>query len=247
MKRLVYAAIVLFLLVSVLWLLRTPQEPAAAESKTPDTNSVPGAATTAASSAVRPTESAGRSPSVSADDHVTAGPSTPAPSSGKEDFHLPPPTGSASDPLDVVRRYGSGAGWSGDGGSFEVLKLRAVRRDEYSPELGPALFERNGRVVFAAENGDALDGRSLPVVARASNGVLGFLSGVLLVTLNDRSDVDPVARTHGLELKAYDEDLRLATLRVPEGTSILQMMKTLQSDPSVADVKPEVIQSFKRF
>lgn len=147
---------------------------------------------------------------------------------------------------EFLRPYRSGTLIDTNGTSYEVLNLRAVPKDEYRPEMGAVVTEKMNYMMIAGSQG-LTAGVTLPVVARASNGLLGIVTGTFLVKIKDLSDVSPVARTHGLTLKFLDEDTKVAYFSAAPATSLNDVLSALKDDPSVENASLEVIQSQKRF
>lgn len=258
MKRAVDIVLILVAAAGLLWLLRGassgPAFTAASEDDAPRSESAstaPHAANRGAPTPIAAAKAGAEETPLSEEPSPARTPSQ-GPPTGKADIALPArDTANDRAPADLARRYATGTRWQTGNDEFQVLTLRAVARGDYDAELGPVVFEKNGQVFFEGARADAgkaiLDGRSLPAVARTANGRVGFLSGTLLVTLKDRHAVDGVAASHGLQVKAFDEELRLAYLAVAAPGSVLDAVESLKNDASVEAVKPEVILSFKRF
>lgn len=253
MKRAVDIVLILIATAGLLWLLRGASSGTAFTAATDTSDEAPRPETARAAPQAASSGAPGpRNTTPAPDEPSPAREPSQGPPTGKTDIALPTrDTANDRAPADLARRYSAGTRWQTENGEFQVLTLRAIAKADYDTELGPVVFEKDGRVFFEGGRADAgkaiLDGRSLPTVARTANGRVGFLSGTLLVTLKDRHAVDGVAASHGLQVKAFDEELRLAYLAIAAPGSILDAVESLKNDASVEAVKPEVILSFKRF
>ena len=133
--------------------------------------------------------------------------------------------------------------------TFEMLKLKAVAKDQYDPRLGLLISEKLGFVIYAADDHSpfllSIDG-NLPVVANKSNGMLGIVTGTIVVTLKESSMAQAVAQNYGLTLKYLDKEMRLAYFSAPSKTALDKVVEALQKDVSVEHVNLEIVQSKKR-
>jgi hypothetical protein len=132
--------------------------------------------------------------------------------------------------------------------SFEMMKLKAVLESSYRPEMGERIEEKFGFVIFASRQSQfnlTLDG-SLPVVAKIGNGVLGIVTGTIIVTLTDSQAAKNVANAHGLNLKFVDLDLKLAYYSAPATAALDQVAAELKANSYVEQVTLEVVQARKR-
>lgn len=147
-----------------------------------------------------------------------------------------------------LQPYRTGTGLRVDRQAFELLSLRAIAKERYDESLGPLVSERLGYAIFAPGTAAALVvGDGLPVVVKTSNGMIGIVTGTVLVTLKDRGSLRAVESAHALSLRHYDEDLRLASFVVPESKSLTSVVDELRADASVEDASLEIVQSWKRF
>ncbi len=133
--------------------------------------------------------------------------------------------------------------------TYEMLKLKAIPRGQYDPRLGERITEKLGFVIYAAPSTKpfelAVDG-SLPVVAQKSNGMLGIVTGTIVVTLKQSSMAQGLAQSYDLTLKYLDKDMRLAYFSAPDKTALDQVVVALQKDSAVEHVNLEIVQSKKR-
>lgn len=133
--------------------------------------------------------------------------------------------------------------------TFEMLKLKAITKDQYEPHMGSLISEKLGFVIYAADDHDpfllSIDG-TLPVVANKSNGMLGIVTGTIVVTLKESSMAQALAQTYDLTLKYLDKEMRLAYFSAPSKTALDKVVEALQKDVSVEHVNLEIVQSKKR-
>ena len=142
--------------------------------------------------------------------------------------------------------FRTGQRFTGGRQEFEVLRLRAIEKENYDPSLGARVDERLGYVIFASAGGFALDGAGLPVVVKGSAGAFAIVTGTILVTLKDKNALSAVEKTHGLSLRHFDEAIGLASFAAPEASPLNALVDGLKSDPSVADATLEILQNWKR-
>lgn len=172
------------------------------------------------------------------------------PAKGRESLRLAPNQNlqaAAIQQQDFLNRYrvpGPIAGAE----NFEMLKLKAIPAQAYRPDMGPRIDEKFGFVIMAGEQNRfdiAIDG-SRPVVAKKGNGMLGILTGTIIVVLKDNNAADELARSYNLTLKFLDPDLKLAYYSAPTETPLDQVAAQLEANSSVERVTLEVVQTRKR-
>lgn len=131
---------------------------------------------------------------------------------------------------------------------YELLSIRALPKAEYGGPASKVLFERLGFVFFdgAQHQGLHVDG-TFPVVSRKSNGLLGVITGTLIVTLKDFRSGSSIAQSYGLRTKFSDESLNTVYLAAPLSASLSDLAGALKADPSVESVTIEVVQTQKVF
>jgi len=133
-------------------------------------------------------------------------------------------------------------------GAFEMLKLKAVPKAQYEPRMGQLISEKLGFAIFATTQSafELTAGTELPVLAKKGNGILGIVTGTIIVTLKENTLAPLLAQTYDLTLKYLDKDLRLAYFTAPANTPLDKVVEALQRDASVENVNLEVVQSRKR-
>lgn len=151
-----------------------------------------------------------------------------------------------------LRQHGGGEKFRQEGQEFERMRLIAVPSSEYDRSSGAAVAERMGYVFIPTSELAPLNRRSgsseFPVVAQSASGLLGVVTGTLVVQLKDLSAVNAVARRHGLKLKYLDQDLQTAYFESADGAVTLeQLADGLREEVVVAEVRLEIVQSRKRF
>lgn len=132
--------------------------------------------------------------------------------------------------------------------AFELMKLKAVPAANYRAEMGELIEEKLGFAIFAGSQGRfdlAADG-GLPVVAKKGSGLLGIVTGTLIVTLKDGGAASPLARQHQMDLKFFDPDLKLAYYTAPSTAVLDQLASELEANANVENVTIEIVQSRKR-
>ncbi len=178
----------------------------------------------------------------------------PRPQPSRARIRLPEPTESAQAGADrqsdFISRYrvgGPKGGISVADGRFELLSLRAVPAARYVPDMGHKVSEKLGYVIFASSRppGTA-DDESLLVVAKKSNGMLGIVTGTIIVRLKEAALALDLANSYKLTLKYIDDDLRLAYYSTTEDTSLAQIVEILKQDDAVETVNLEIVNSKKR-
>lgn len=151
---------------------------------------------------------------------------------------------------DFARKYGTGQKLANAGVDFEVMGLRAVPLSQYDRSSGAAVTERLGYAFIPTdESGSSLVTKNgaMPVVAQASNGTLGIVTGTVIVSLKDLADAAALARDHSLKLKYVDQDLLQAYYESPSSQPLTAVMQTLSQQPAVKAVRLEIVQTRKRF
>lgn len=132
--------------------------------------------------------------------------------------------------------------------NFELLKLKAIPTRSFAPGMGEKIEDKFGFTIFAAPGPDfnlTTDG-SLPVVAKKGSGMLGIVTGTILVTLKDSNLAQGLAQAHSLKLKFVDPDLKLAYFSAPTSAPLDQIVSTLSASEGVEHVTLEVVQARKR-
>lgn len=178
---------------------------------------------------------------------VTNPPPKAIPSNGKQGIHLPPPIKEPSHG-DFLSRYRDVSPSRASLPGYDLMRLRAIQKDRYRPGLGTQIDEKFGFVIYAADGqSDLMVDDGLPVVAKNTNGILGIVTGTLIVTLREGALALDLAKDYGLKVIYFDEDLRLAYYSAPEKSSLDSVVETLKRDRLVESVNLEVIQSRKKF
>lgn len=135
-------------------------------------------------------------------------------------------------------------------GRFELLNLRAIPKARYQPDMGTFVTEKLGYTIYSSRRPSAVenDEGSLLVVAKKSNGMLGIVTGTIIVRLKEAALALSLADSYQLRLKYIDDDLRIAYYAANEGTSVslAQLVELLQKDEAVETVNLEIINSKKR-
>lgn len=193
------------------------------------------------------------SPNVATKDSpAPRGPTASKPQSGFDKAEAPTPA-RPDTPTEIRRHqeflssFRTGRRLELAGRSYEILKLKAVPRDEYRSGMGDAVLERFGFVFFAREDSRLTLQAGLPVVLNPSNGILGVITGTVIATIRSANEARAVAATHNLELKSVDESVKLVYLGAHNDQSLGEVVARLEEDPSVQNVTLEVVQSRKRF
>lgn len=181
----------------------------------------------------------------------------PAPTPHKAMIRIPdsstPPAATGRLQDEFLSRYRM-SGTSGrirvSDGRFELLNLRAITKNRYQRDMGPVVTEKLGYVIYAShrppevEDGDG----SLLVVAKKSNGMLGIVTGTIIVRLKEAALALSLADSYQLQLKYIDDDLRIAYYSAGEGTraTLAQLVELLSQDEAVETVNLEIVNSKKR-
>jgi hypothetical protein len=111
------------------------------------------------------------------------------------------------------------------------------------------IVENKGKLVIfraARKSTIAVDQRSgivfYPTVLNPRNGVIGVLTGALVVKPKDIADADAIAAGHGLvKLKAYPQ-LGTVFYKVKAGADIADVSASVQADPRVESAYPEIVE-----
>lgn len=129
---------------------------------------------------------------------------------------------------------------------YRVLSARAVRASEYSPSLGPVLFEENGLRVFEDRAPGWQDltvaAGSQPLMVNPANGRLSVVTGTLKVSVADAATADSLANDEHLKLIQYDPSIQLAFLKAPAGYQLLPALKRIGQRPGVTQVELEAVE-----
>jgi hypothetical protein len=81
-----------------------------------------------------------------------------------------------------------------------------------------------------------------PTVLNARTGVIGVLTGVLIVKPKNMADADAIASSHGLEKsKAYPQ-LQTVFYKAKAGADLADVSASLQADPRVESAYPEIVE-----
>lgn len=168
--------------------------------------------------------------------------------SGKQAIRLPAPQPAENGHNDFLNRYRDMTPNRSSLPGYDLMRLRAIPKDRYRADLGPRIDEKFGFAIYAAQGQtDLMVDEGLPVVAKNTNGLLGIVTGTLIVTLREGALALDLARDYGLKVIYFDEDLRLAYYSAPEKSSLDSVVDTLKRDRLVESVNLEVIQSRKKF
>lgn len=178
----------------------------------------------------------------------------PVHTGGKAAIRLPPPVERSGEAQarqeSLVERFriGRGRGVSVADERFEVLRLKAIPAAQYRPELGEKIGERMGFAIFASRDasGEFTNDGTFPVVAKKSNGMLGIVTGTIVVRLKESSLALSLADTYEMTLKYIDDDLRIAYYSAAGKTSLTQLVDLLARDTAVESVNLEIVNSKKR-
>ncbi len=173
---------------------------------------------------------------------------------GKAAVRLPPPTEapSAAEARNesLLNRFRIGRGRPVTVGNerFELLNLRAIPKAQYRADLGEKIGEKLGFVIFASRSpaGAASDDGTFSVVAKKSNGMLGIVTGTIIVRLKESALALTLAETYELTLKYIDDDLRMAYYSTSDKASLNKIVELLSQDNAVETVNLEIINSKKR-
>jgi len=114
---------------------------------------------------------------------------------------------------------------------------------------GAQLVETKGRLVLYREQTAGLAqmkrvGETIvyPTAVNTRTGILGVLTGVLVVKPKNMADAVAIASSHGLEsAKAYPS-LHTVFYRAKAGVDIADVSAALQADPRVESAYPEIIE-----
>lgn len=133
-------------------------------------------------------------------------------------------------------------------GTFEMMRLKAVPKAAYEPRMGQLISEKLGFAIFASTQSmySLSAEHGLPVVANKSNGMLGIVTGTIIVTLKESGLAASIAQSYDLTLKYLDKDLRIAYFTAPANTQLERVVEALQRDGSIESVDLEIVQSRKR-
>lgn len=180
-------------------------------------------------------------------------------SSGKMAIRLPEPTASSPTPernAERNERFIDRYRWNGSRGihvsdqRFDFLRLKAITSENYRSDMGTGVDEKLGYVIFAARDafGELSEDGTLPVVAKRSNGMLGIVTGTIIVRLRESALAIGIAENYHLTLKYIDDDLKVAYYSGQDSkTSLTNLVEALKHDTAVESVNLEIVNSKKRF
>jgi hypothetical protein len=119
-------------------------------------------------------------------------------------------------------------------------------------ESGAQLIETKGRLVLfrSAQPKPALSERVagttvFPTVVNVRTGMLGVLTGILVVKPKNMADGEAIASSHGLEKGKEYAHLQTVFYRVKANADIADVAAALQADPRVESAYPEIIEHMR--
>lgn len=149
-------------------------------------------------------------------------------------------------PAEELKLYSTKIYFKQKNGTYELLRLRAISKYSYTPDMGSHVAQTMNFVFFdPAGSSDTLPPKTFRVVIKMSNGQLAVLSGILLVSLSEIRQAGPLAQRFGLTLKAQDNSRGLAYLGVPDADRLTELLHLLRQEPSVKSVEAEIVQNWK--
>ena len=116
-------------------------------------------------------------------------------------------------------------------------------------ESGAQLVETKGRLVLyrSTQSKPALvqypGGNGVfPTVVNARTGMLGVLTGNLIVKPKNMADADAIAASHGLEKTRAYPHLQTVFYKGKPGIDLADVSAALQADPRIESAYPEIIE-----
>jgi len=143
--------------------------------------------------------------------------------------------------IEMWRSFASGTSFEQAGRHFDVLSLRAFPKEQFLPEMGEVISEKDGMVYFVShqERSDLY-----PVILKSSNGQVGFLSGVVMASVESLDDAEALAKDYQMQMNTYDADLKRAYFKTPNVSDVLVVLNQLRQ--AVSSVEVEVVLGYKR-
>lgn len=127
-------------------------------------------------------------------------------------------------------------------GTYDRLSLRAIPKTEYRGDLNDIVTEKLGFVFVESANPQS--GR--PTVLNRANGLIGVITGTILVRTTDLSATQSLAQRLSLRILHTDESIGLVYLAAnPDAAA--QIAKSIQGIPSVTSITLEIVESEARF
>lgn len=153
---------------------------------------------------------------------------------------------------EIIQKYDSGQLLVHSGGTFKILNLRAIPKSSYKATMKPPIAEKFGMLIYSVDpnagfgSGFGLSNGGKPVVAKDSNGIIGIVTGTIIVRLKDSSTFVELATRYGISSIYFDANLNLAFYSAPLGVRLDELVQSLKQDPSIEDAQLEILLSEKR-
>lgn len=139
-------------------------------------------------------------------------------------------------------KYRSARQYQLPSGTFDVLSLRAVPRADFNGDENEIVGEKLGFVFVETSTIQ----NSRPTVINRSNGMLGVVTGTILVRTNDTSIAPVIAQKHSLRVLHVDQSIGLIYLSASPDTAP-SLLNSIKATPSVTSVNLEIVESEARF
>ncbi|MBX7231401.1 MAG: hypothetical protein K1X29_04880 [Bdellovibrionales bacterium] len=130
----------------------------------------------------------------------------------------------------------------------KILNLKAIPKEKFQGSSDEILMEKLGYVFVNSpmHEGVKVDLGGYPVVAKKSNGMVGVMTGVLMVAVKSETDVGRLTNTFDLTLNSFDLELKRAYFSVNSSQSLPDLLSTIQQDKGVVRASLEIIFSHGR-
>ena len=120
--------------------------------------------------------------------------------------------------------------------------LVAIDKNEYKDEMGKAISESGGYIVFKP----SIDINSnVEVVRNPVNGMLGIVTGMVILVLDEGQDIQKINPSTGYKVSYSAEHLATYYLEPTDGVRVYDLAENLEEIQGVKSVRVEVIENIR--